>query len=91
MKVVAVNTRRFSSDGITRAITAAKSDRRPLELLTENGEFFKTFTLDYHDGLKYPHLVRNESKPDLLTQILKPLTPPNGKTSASAAAGKGGH
>jgi hypothetical protein len=31
--------------------------------------------LDYHDGEKYPHLERDAAKPDLLTQILKPLTP----------------
>jgi hypothetical protein len=27
--------------------------------------------VDYHDGLQYPHLVRDESKPDTLTKLLK--------------------
>jgi hypothetical protein len=27
--------------------------------------------LDYHGGERYPHLVRDESKPDLLSDILK--------------------
>jgi hypothetical protein len=74
MKLVAVNSRRWTAEGLTRAITAAKAGGS-LELLVENGEFFKTFPLNYRDGLKYPHLVRDESKPDLLTVILKPLTP----------------
>ena len=28
--------------------------------------------LDYHGGEKFPHLVRDETKPDLLTDIIKP-------------------
>jgi hypothetical protein len=31
--------------------------------------------VDYHGGLRYAHLVRDESKPDYLSDILKPLTP----------------
>ena len=27
--------------------------------------------LDYHGGEMYPHLVREESKPDLLSEIFK--------------------
>ena len=86
MKLTAVNSRRWTSEGLTQAITAAKKNRLPLELLTENGEFFKTFKLEYHDGLKYPCLVRKDSKPDLLTEILKPRTSPapNGKVTTSA-------
>ncbi len=38
-----------------------------------NGDYFKTFTVNYHDGEKYVHLVRDESKPDVLSEIIKPL------------------
>jgi hypothetical protein len=38
-----------------------------------NGDFFKTYALDYHGGEKYPHLVRDASKPDILSEIIKPL------------------
>jgi predicted metalloprotease with PDZ domain len=37
------------------------------------GDYFKTFMLNYHDGEKYAHLVRDESKPDVLSEIIKPL------------------
>jgi hypothetical protein len=43
-----------------------------LELLVQNGEYYKTLKIDYHGGEKYPHLVRDESKPDLLSEIIKP-------------------
>jgi hypothetical protein len=41
-------------------------------LLVENTDYYKTYKLDYHGGEMYPHLVRDESKPDLLSDILKP-------------------
>ena len=71
MKVVAVNGRRFSADGLHDAIKAAKNSGKTVDLLIENDDYYKTYKLDYHDGEKYPHLVRDESKPDLLSEILK--------------------
>jgi predicted metalloprotease with PDZ domain len=71
MKVIAVNGRRFSGEVLREAIKAAKTSSVPIELLVENDEYFKIYKLDYHGGEKYPHLVRDESKPDLLTDILK--------------------
>ncbi len=76
MKLVAVNGRRWTAAILRAAVTTAKSDAAPLELLVENEDYFKTCKLDYHDGEKYPHLERDATKPDLLTEILKPLTPP---------------
>jgi predicted metalloprotease with PDZ domain len=71
MKVVAVNGRHFSLEVLHGAIKAAKGATDPIELLVENTDYYKTFKLNYHDGEKYPHLVRDESKPDLLSDILK--------------------
>ena len=71
MKVVAVNGRRFSAEVLRDALKAGKSGSEPLELLVENTEYFKTYKIDYHGGEKYPHLVRDESKPDLLSEIMK--------------------
>jgi predicted metalloprotease with PDZ domain len=75
MKLLAVNGRRWTPEILRAAITAAKTDPKPIELLVENEDYFRTFTLDYHDGEKYPKLERNPTKPDLLAEILKPLTP----------------
>jgi len=71
MKVVAVNGRRFSPEILRDAIKAAKGTSATVDLLVENTDYYKTYKLDYHDGEKYPHLVRDESKPDLLAEILK--------------------
>jgi hypothetical protein len=48
------------------------SPERPVELLIKNGEFYETHRLEYSGGERYPHLVRNESAPDLLTQVIAP-------------------
>jgi predicted metalloprotease with PDZ domain len=71
MKVIAVNGRKFSADVLREAIKSAKGGSAPIELLVENTDYYKTYKLDYHAGEMYPHLVRDESKPDLLSEILK--------------------
>ena len=43
-----------------------------LELLIKDGEYYKTYSVDYHGGEKYPHLVRIENTPDLLSEIIAP-------------------
>jgi predicted metalloprotease with PDZ domain len=72
MKVVAVNGRAFSTDILREALMAGKTGSGTLELLVENTEYYKAYELDYHGGEKYPHLVRDDSKPDMLSDIIKP-------------------
>ena len=72
MKVVAVNGRKFSPEVFRDAVKTSKNSSAPIELLVENDEYYNTFKLNYHGGEMYPHLVRDESKTDLLSDILKP-------------------
>jgi len=72
MKLIAVNGRHYSPEILRDAIKAGKNTTTPLELLVENTEYYKTYKLDYHGGERYAHLVRDESKPDLLSEIYKP-------------------
>jgi predicted metalloprotease with PDZ domain len=71
MKLFAVNGRQFSPDVLREALKTAKNSPAPIELLVENTDYYKTYKIDYHGGEKYPHLVRDDSKPDLLSDILK--------------------
>jgi hypothetical protein len=43
-----------------------------LDLLIKNGEYYRTVRLNYNEGEKYAHLERDTSKPDLLSEIIKP-------------------
>ena len=72
MSVIAVNGRDYSSDDLKDAVTASATDKsQPIELLVKNFDEYKTVKIDYHGGLKYPHLVRDKSKPDTLATLLK--------------------
>ncbi len=70
MKLLGVNGRRWSSTVLHDAVRVTRTTR--MELLLENGEYYRTFRLDYAGGERYPHLERVASKPDLLGEILKP-------------------
>ncbi|NII73393.1 putative metalloprotease with PDZ domain [Dyella sp. SG562] len=72
LKLVAVNGRDYSADGLKDAIKAAKDKGTPIQLLVKNNEFFQTVSIDYRDGLRYPHLTR-ASGADRLGQIAAPL------------------
>jgi len=72
MAVIAVNGKKFSADVLHDALRATRNSSEPLELLIENTDYYKVFKIDYHGGEKFPHLVRDESKPDLLSDIIKP-------------------
>ncbi len=75
MNLIAVNGRRWTADLLRDAIQAARTNTAPIELLVENDDYFKTCKVDYHEGDRYPQLQRDLSRPDLLTEIFKPLVP----------------
>ena len=72
MSIVAVNGRSYDPDALKDAVTAAAKDTsQPIELLVKNFDEYKTVRIDYHGGLKYPHLERVSGKPDTLSQLIK--------------------
>ena len=75
MKLIAVNGRKWSPEVLHAAIKTAKETHQPVELLVENAQFFKTYAVQYFEGERNPHLERVLDAPDVLGQILKPMTP----------------
>jgi predicted metalloprotease with PDZ domain len=72
MKVIAVNGRKWSKDVVRAALRAGVHSQQPLSLLAENGEYYKTYDVNYHEGERYPHLVRVEGQANILDEIIKP-------------------
>jgi predicted metalloprotease with PDZ domain len=72
MQVQAVNDQKFSPADLKDAIVAAEKGQQPIKLLLKRGDEFVTINLDYHGGMRYPHLERVESTPDRLDAILAP-------------------
>lgn len=73
MKLQAVNDQAFSTSNLRAAILAAEKSNSPIKLLLKHNDEFLTVLVDYHGGLRYPHLERVESTPDRLDAILAPV------------------
>ena len=71
-KLLGVNGRRFSETQVREAVRDSKAMKDPLEFLVEDGDFYSIHNVDYHDGEKYPALLRESEKPDLLSRIIAP-------------------
>ncbi|MGC1225096.1 MAG: peptidase M61, partial [Candidatus Sulfotelmatobacter sp.] len=73
MHLEAVNDQAFSIASLREAILHAENDKAPIKLLLKREKDFIALNIDYHGGLRYPHLERVESAPDLLDAILSPV------------------
>jgi predicted metalloprotease with PDZ domain len=69
-QILAVNGVSYSGEVLMDAIREAKDGGAPIELITKNAERFRVVTIDYHGGLRYPHLERDPSRPARLEDIL---------------------
>ncbi|WP_414694841.1 M61 family metallopeptidase [Pinirhizobacter sp.] len=67
MTITAVNGKEFSGDAIKDAVKA----KQPFDLLVKNFDSYKTIRIDYTGGLVYPHLERDTSRADWLSELLK--------------------
>jgi predicted metalloprotease with PDZ domain len=70
MQILAVNGLRYSADVLRTAIKESKTASGPMTIEFQNDDVVKTVSLDYHGGMREPHLERDASKPNLLAQIL---------------------
>jgi len=69
--ILAVQGREFTPDRLKDAI-AASAGGTPIELLIKDADIYRTYRVDYRDGLKYPHLERIAGASDHLSAILAP-------------------
>jgi predicted metalloprotease with PDZ domain len=70
--IVAVNSREYETDILTEEIKAAERSREPIVMILKRNGIFRTVSIDYHGGLRYPHLVRINGAPDRLSVIVAP-------------------
>jgi predicted metalloprotease with PDZ domain len=69
-EILAINGIAYSSDVLKDAIRAAHGQQKPIELIVKTGDRFMVANLDYHEGLRYPHLERDGAEPASLDNIL---------------------
>ena len=71
-ELVAVNGRKFDADALKNAIRAASGNGPAPELLIHSGDVYQTVKLDWHGGLRYPHLEKVGTRPGTLDALLAP-------------------
>jgi len=81
-KIMAVDGKVYSKDALHAAIKQSKTTAAPMHFILQNDTKVTLVDLDYHDGERYPTLVRNEGTPAYLDDIAKPLV----KTSVPGTA-----
>jgi predicted metalloprotease with PDZ domain len=69
-QIVAVDGSAYESDRFKDVVKRSKESKTAIELIVRNGDRFRNVKIDYHGGLKYPHLERDESLPARLDAIL---------------------
>jgi hypothetical protein len=72
MQVIAVNGREYKKQIWTEAIAGAKMTNSNIDLLVKQGDWYSHLSLDYHDGVKIPHLERIPGTTDMLEAIMSP-------------------
>ena len=72
MKVIGVDGRLYTHDLLEDAIKAAQDSKQPIALTYVDDDYIHTANIDYHDGIRFPHLTRDNSKPDYLDELIRP-------------------
>ena len=70
MQIAPKEGKDFSLKDFETEIAATKTSIGPLKLTVDNGGFTGEYSLDYHGGARYPHLVRDATKKDILADII---------------------
>ena len=72
MSVLAVNGQEYSPDVLEYAVRNAQHSSAPIALIVKQTGWYQMLSLDYHAGIRYPHLERVEGAPDMLAAIVAP-------------------
>lgn len=70
--LLAVNGRSYKAEWLKDVITEAKTSGAAIELLVKSGDLYRTVSVSYRGGLRYPKLERIEGTPDRLSELFAP-------------------
>ncbi len=72
MRIIVIGGHKWSAETAREALIKAEKSSDPIELVVQSADLVRVLLVDYHGGLRNPHLMREPSKADLLSQILDP-------------------
>jgi predicted metalloprotease with PDZ domain len=70
MRITSIDGRAFSDENLRDAIRSAQASSAPIDISAMNGREAQDYSVDYHGGLRFPHIERDNSRPDYLGEIL---------------------
>jgi predicted metalloprotease with PDZ domain len=71
-QVIAVDGHTYSDELLADAVTAAKGGASPIILTVKRGDEVRSFSLPYHDGLRYPRFIKVGTGDGALDKLLAP-------------------
>ena len=69
-QILAVDGSAYSADVLEAAIQSARNGDSPIELIVKNQDHFRVVEINYHGGLRFPHLERDPAVPARLDDLL---------------------
>jgi predicted metalloprotease with PDZ domain len=72
MQIVACDGVAFDADRFVESLQAAKHTTLPMQWIVRQGDRYRVVDVDYHAGVRYPHLQREPKTVARLDDILKP-------------------
>jgi predicted metalloprotease with PDZ domain len=72
MQIVACDGVAFNDERFLESLRAAKDTSRPMQWIVRQGDRYHVVAMDYHGGVRYPHLQREPKSVARLDDILKP-------------------
>ena len=70
VQIEAVNGIAFDADRFKETMRNSPTASGPIELIVKDQDHFRLVAINYHDGLRYPHLERAPGTPAVLDDIL---------------------
>ncbi len=71
-KILAIDGQQFDPDVLDYSLKQAQHSTRPMVFIANSGGNVGTYTINYHGGARYPHLVRIKGTPDMFAKIMAP-------------------
>ena len=71
-QVIAVDGHTYSDELLADAVTTAKGGASPIILTVKRGDEVRSFSLQYHDGLRYPRFIKVGTGDGALDKLLAP-------------------
>jgi predicted metalloprotease with PDZ domain len=68
--ILAVDGQAWDPDALEYAVKNDEHSSANLALIANNNGAVGTYLVNYHGGLRYPHLERISGKPDMLAKIM---------------------